>query len=92
MSDFTERSNPWSYYVLPDGRQMRVRHILTDVVQVGIDPDGLPKYNVTFQPVIAIEPTLEQIDRTAKLIQSNEDNAVSKHENSQLRISKNDLQ
>jgi hypothetical protein len=60
MSDFEELKNPWSEYKLPDGRLMRVRHILSDVTQTGIGPDGVPIYNLNFYPVISIEPTEAQ--------------------------------
>lgn len=55
--DFEELSNPWSHYKLPDGRTMRVRHILTDVLQTGTDPDGLPMYHLNFGAMVHIEPT-----------------------------------
>lgn len=58
--DFEELSNPWSHYKLPDGRTMRVRHILTDVLQTGIDPEGLPMYHLNFGAMVHIEPTEEQ--------------------------------
>lgn len=58
--DFEELSNPWSHYKLPDGRTMRARHILTDVLQVGIDADGLPMYNLNFGVMVHIDPTPEQ--------------------------------
>lgn len=58
--DFQEKTNPWSIYTLPDGRMLRVRHILTDVLQTGIDPDGLPMYHLNFGAMVHIEPTEEQ--------------------------------
>jgi hypothetical protein len=55
--NFDELSNPWSEYLLSDGRKMRIRHVLVDVVQSGIDPNGLPIYNVNIAPpIVWIEP------------------------------------
>ena len=58
--DFKEISNPWSEFVLPDGRKMRCRHILMDVIQTGTDPDGVPIYHLSFSAMIHIEPTEQQ--------------------------------
>jgi hypothetical protein len=56
---FDELSNPWSEYLLPDGRKMRIRHVLIDVVPAGIMPDGQPAYNLKFSmPLIWIEPAM----------------------------------
>ena len=64
--DFETVSEPFSVYVMPDGRKMRVKHILTEVTQTGVDVDGYAIYNVQFSPVIALEPTPEQ---NARLIE-----------------------
>jgi hypothetical protein len=58
--DFEELKNPWSEYRLPDGRLMRCRHILTDVVQTGVDSDGVAQYHLNFGVMIHIEPTEKQ--------------------------------
>ena len=55
--NFDELSNPWSEYLLPDGRKMRIRHILVEVTQDGVGPDGNPNYNLNYAPpIIWIEP------------------------------------
>lgn len=66
MTDFETVSEPFSVYILPDGRRLRTKHVLTEVTQTGIDADGHAIYNVNFQPVIAMEPTPEQ---SARLIE-----------------------
>ena len=58
--DFEELKNPWSEYRLPDGRIMRCRHILMDVIHIGIDPDGNPKYHLNFCAMVHIDPTERQ--------------------------------
>lgn len=58
--DFEELKNPWSEYRLPDGRLMRCRHILTDIIQTGLDLDGLPQYHLNFGAMVHIEPTEQQ--------------------------------
>lgn len=71
--DFETVSEPFSVYIMPDGRRMRVKHILTEVTQTGVDSDGHAMWNVQFTPVIAIEPTPEQnarIIEQAKAIQA----------------------
>lgn len=67
--DFRELSNPWSEYELPDGRKVRVRHILTDVTQTGIDADGHAQYHLNFGVMVHIEPTEKQ--KAAVIEQSN---------------------
>lgn len=67
--DFEELKNPWSEYRLPDGRTMRVRHILTDVIQTGTDADGLAQYHLNFGAMVHIEPTAAQ--KAAIVEQSN---------------------
>jgi len=54
--DFTEIENPWSSYVLPDGRRLRVRHILIQVERHPFDvgTDGDPPYNLTFSAIAVI--------------------------------------
>lgn len=64
--EFETVLEPFSVYTMPDGRKMRVKHILTEVTQTGIDADGRAIYNVQFTPVIALEPTPEQ---NARLIE-----------------------
>lgn len=54
--DFFEIANPWSIYSLPDGRKMRVRHVLVDVMKTGDDSDSNPVYAMNFQLVAYIEP------------------------------------
>jgi hypothetical protein len=52
---FDELSNPWSEYLLPDGRKMRVRHILMNVVLTGSGADEQLSVNFA-PPIVWIEP------------------------------------
>jgi hypothetical protein len=55
--NFDELSNPWSEYLLPDGRKMRIRLVLVDLIQSGTDPAGLPIYGVNIAPpIVWVEP------------------------------------
>lgn len=54
--DFKELNNPWSEYLLPDGRKLRVRHILTQVDPNGIlDAEGNQQFNLTFSCIAVAE-------------------------------------
>lgn len=56
--NFDEISNPWSVYRLPNGREMRIRHVLMDVTCTGTGPDGNPNYHLNYAPpIVWIEPT-----------------------------------
>lgn len=59
--NFEELSNPWSEFRLPDGRLMRIRHVLVDVTCTGIGEDGNPSYNLNYAPpIVWIEPTVAE--------------------------------
>lgn len=51
MSDFKEIFNPFSEYILPDGRRTRIRHVLTTCIQTGIDETGNAIYQLSFTGV-----------------------------------------
>lgn len=73
--EFKELLEPWSHYLLPDGRKMRCRHILMDIIQTGIDQDGNAQFHLNFGAMVHIEPTEEQ---TRKIIEeSNRAQAVA---------------
>jgi hypothetical protein len=59
--NFDELSNPWSEFRLPDGRLMRIRHVLAEVICTGVDATGSQMYHLNFAPpIVWIEPTPEQ--------------------------------
>jgi len=59
MMDFEELKNPWSEYRAPDGRILRVRHVLTEVTQSGLADDGTPNYTLNFAMVAHVGPKPE---------------------------------
>lgn len=60
MSEFKEIINPWSEYELPDGRRCRVRHVLTECKQTGIDDNGVAIFQMSFAGICVMEeaPTM----------------------------------
>lgn len=85
MSDFEELKNPWSEYTLPDGRLMRVRHILSDVTQTGIGPDRIAIYNLNFHPIISIEPTESQKAALIEQARKTQDDSSDNHSKGTLQ-------
>jgi len=47
MIDYVAKTEPWAEYVMEDGSVLRVRAVVTKIVDTGqLAPDGMPLYQI----------------------------------------------
>lgn len=53
LMNITDSKEYWSEYTLDDGTKIKVKYVVTEIRLLDEkDKDGLPKYNLSIQPVI----------------------------------------
>lgn len=53
LMNITDSKESWSEYTLDDGTKIKVKYVVTEIRLLDEkDKDGLPKYNLSIQPVI----------------------------------------
>ena len=92
MSEYEELYNPWAVYLLPCGRQMRVRHILTDVKENGTDAEGQPSYELKFSCLVMIDPPANEEKALFSSQFGENDDEIKRFLDKQGAIKKSDLQ
>lgn len=55
--EFATEREGWNVYRLEDGTILKIRLVLADVKCDGNNPDGSPKYQLTWQTAMHVEPT-----------------------------------